>query len=179
LLIVDMLRYFAHREGRCFLDAAPAIVPRIQQLLEQWRALDRPVIFTRHCHEGAHDLGMLGRFFSDYIHKEAPESHIIEALQPARGEPIILKTTYDAFWQTELATTLERVGVAQLVITGVLTHMCCETTARAAFCRGYEVYLPVDAMASSQESLHLGSLISMADCVGVMMSVEEVLSCCG
>ena len=165
LLIIDMLRYFAHEQGRCFLEATPAIVPRIQLLLERWRELRRPVIFTRHCHEGPDDLGMLGLFFSDYIHKSQPESRIIDALKPQKGEPVVIKTTYDAFWQTDLAPILKRAGVAQLVITGVLTHMCCETTARSAFCRGFEVYLPVDALASSRESLHLGSLISLADCV--------------
>jgi nicotinamidase-related amidase len=179
LLIIDMLHYFAHDEGRCFLSAAPAVVPRIRSLLERWRAMGRPAVFTRHCHEGEGDLGMLGRFFSDYIHKRSPESDIIDALAPKKGEPVVTKTTYDAFWQTGLASILERAGVDQLVITGVLTHMCCETTARAAFCRGYEVYLPVDAMASSRESLHLGALESMADCVGQVMSVEEVLARCG
>jgi bifunctional isochorismate lyase / aryl carrier protein len=178
LLVIDMLEYFAGPSGRCFLSASPAIVPRIRALVSVFRELGRPVIYTRHGHEGTGDLGMLGRFFSDYIKQGEPDSAIIEALRPLDGETVIPKTTYDAFIGTELDRLLDEAGAAQVVVTGVLTHMCCETTARAAFCRGYEVYLPVDCVASSSEALHVASLRTMADAVAVLMSSYEVLQRC-
>ncbi|MCP4677890.1 MAG: cysteine hydrolase [Deltaproteobacteria bacterium] len=178
LLVIDMLRYFADPSGRCHLPAATAIIGRIQSLIAAWRALGRPVIFTRHCHEGQHDLGMLGRFFSDYIRAGEPDAEIVPALAPSPGELVFKKTTYDAFLGTDLEATLRKKDIEQVVITGVLTHMCCETTARAAFCRGFEVYVPVDAVASSTEERHLGSLLAMADSVAVMHSTQEVLERC-
>ncbi|MCP4606693.1 MAG: cysteine hydrolase [Proteobacteria bacterium] len=178
LLVVDMLRYFADPMGRCHLPAATAIVPRIQALIKVWRDLGRPVVFTQHCHQGDHDLGMLGRFFSDYIRAGEPEAEIIPALAPVPKEHVIRKTTYDAFLDTRLENILRENCIEQVLITGVLTHMCCETTARSAFCRGFEVYIPVDAVASSSEERHLGSLLSLADAVAVMMSTEEVLERC-
>lgn len=178
LLVIDMLRYFADPAGRCYLPAARAIVPRLEALLSAWRTAQRPVVFTRHGHHGEHDLGMLGRFFSDYIRAGEPESEIIDRLCPGPGERIIEKTTYDAFLGTGLQSLLEELQVEQVVITGVLTHMCCETTARAAFCRGFEVYVPVDGVASSTEALHVGSLLSMADAAIVAMSTSEVIERC-
>ena len=178
LLVIDMLEYFANPSGRCFLSASPAIVPRIRALVSAFRAMGRPVIYTRHGHEGPGDLGMLGRFFGDYIKKGEPESAIIPALRPRGGEPVIPKTTYDAFIGTDLGRVLDEAGAEQVVVTGVLTHMCCETTARSAFCRGYEVYLPVDCVASSCEALHVASLRTMADAVAVLMSSFEVLQRC-
>ncbi len=178
LLVIDMVRYFVDPSGRCHLPAGTAIIDRIQSLVAAWRALARPVIFTRHCHEGEHDLGMLGRFFSDYIRAGEPDSEIVPALAPLQGERVFKKTTYDAFLGTDLEATLRKEGAEQVVVTGVLTHMCCETTARAAFCRGFEVYVPVDAMASSTEERHLGSLLAMADSVAVMHSTREVLERC-
>jgi len=178
LLVIDMLRYFADPSGRCHLPAGTAIIGRIQSLVAAWRALKRPVIFTRHCHEGEHDLGMLGRFFSDYIHAGEPDAEIVPALAPLQRECVFKKTTYDAFLGTDLEATLIREGAKQVVVTGVLTHMCCETTARSAFCRGFEVYVPVDAVASSTEERHLGSLLAMADSVAVMHSTQEVLERC-
>ncbi|MFC1540391.1 cysteine hydrolase, partial [Gemmatimonadota bacterium] len=86
------------------------------------------------------------------------------------------KNTYDAFLDTPLQLVLEEKGIEQVLVTGVLTHMCCETTARSAFCRGFEVYVAVDAMASKSEEHHLGSLHSMADSVAVMMSTREILA---
>jgi len=60
----------------------------------------------------------------------------------------------------------------------VLTHMCVETTARSAFCRGFEAYVPVDAVASTNEDRHLSSLLNMADSVAVMLDTKEVLEAC-
>jgi nicotinamidase-related amidase len=170
-----MLRYFADPAGRCYLPAASAVVPRIAALLRAFREAGGLVVFTRHGHRGAGDLGMLGKFFSDYIREGEPDAAIVPALKPAPGEPVVRKTTYDAFLGTPLEETLLEYEIEQVVVTGVLTHMCCETTARAAFCRGFEVYVPVDAVASSSEERHLGSLLSMADAVAVVTSTAEVL----
>ena len=77
-----------------------------------------------------------------------------------------------------LATFNDKKGIEQVVVTGVLTHMCCETTARSAFCRGFEVYVGADATASSSEERHLQSLLAMADSVAVILGSEEILERC-
>lgn len=176
LLVIDMLQYFAHPSGRCYLPASTPIIANIAALVGAWRNAGGALAYTRHCHRGEHDLGMLGRFFSDYIRCGEPDAEIVPELEPRPGEPIFRKTTYDAFMDTPLQSFLEEREVQQVMITGVLTHMCCETTARSAFCRGFEVYVPVDAVASSTEELHYHSLLSMADSVAVMMSTREVLA---
>lgn len=178
LLIIDMLRYFADPAGRCYLPSTADIIPNIRNLLDIWRASGGTVIYTRHSHEGYHDLGMLGKFFSDHIKAGEPDSEVIHQLAPLADEIILRKNSYDAFLGTALESILNEKGLDQLVITGVLTHMCCETTARCAFCRGFEVYLPVDAVASSTEELHLSSLRSMADSVAVIMTTTEVMELC-
>jgi nicotinamidase-related amidase len=178
LLVVDMLRYFADPAGRSFLPAAAPTVSRIAALVDAWRAQGSTVVFTRHCHQGDGDLGMLGKFFSDYIRCGERDSEIIEPLCPEPGETVIQKRTYDAFWDTELDPILRDRGCSQVLITGVLTHMCCDTTARSAFCRGYEVYLPVDGVASSQEELHIGALRGLASSVAILTHTDEVLQRC-
>ena len=179
LLVIDMLVYFVHPSGRCHLPAGEAIVPNVRALLECWRRRRGTVVFTRHGHLGPQDLGMLGRFFSDYIRADEPEAAIVDALAPRPGEDVFRKTTYDAFLGTGLEEVLRGAGVTQVLVTGVLTHMCVETTARSAFCRGFEVYVPVDAVASSDEEHHLASLLNMADAVAIVTSVEEVRARCG
>jgi nicotinamidase-related amidase len=178
LLVIDMNNYFADPGGRCFLPAAGTITPRIGQLLDAWREAGGQVVFTRHGHEHPGDLGMLGRFFPDHIDARREEAEIIGSLAPRDDEPVLGKTTYDAFLGTPLEPILRDRGIEQVLVTGVLTHMCCETTARSAFCRGFEVYVPVDATASSSLELHLCSLRSMADAVAVPVGVDEVLSRC-
>jgi isochorismate hydrolase len=178
LLVIDMNRYFAHPKGRCFLPAAEAITERIGRLLGAWRERKGTVIYTRHGHEGPHDLGMLGKFWSDHIRADEPDAEILDRLAPAAGEEVIRKATYDAFIGTELEQQLGDRGIDQVLVTGVLTHMCCETTARSAFCRGFEVYVVADATASSSEDRHLSSLMAMADSVAVVVSASEVLERC-
>lgn len=173
---MDMNVYFATPAGRSYLPMTEQIIPNLNLLIDYWRTVGAAVIFTRHGHEGEHDLGMLGRFFSDYIRVDEPESEIIPELSPHDHETVIQKKTYDAFLGTLLNSILEEKEIDQVLVTGVLTHMCCETTARSAFCRGFEVYVAVDAMASSSEERHLGSLLSMADSVAVMMSTAEILT---
>jgi bifunctional isochorismate lyase/aryl carrier protein len=179
LLVVDMLCYFASPEGRCYLPAAAAMTPRLAALIEAWHRRGGGVFFTRHCHEGPHDLGMLGRFFSDHIRCGEPDSEIIPELPRRPDDPVVRKTTYDAFLWTELEGLLRQRALEQVLVTGVLTHLCCETTARAAFCRGFEVYVAVDATASSEERLHFGSLLGLADGVAVILSTREILDRCG
>jgi nicotinamidase-related amidase len=178
LLVVDMLRYFAHPQGRTYLPASAPIIPRIAAIIAAFRKNGGMVIYTQHCHQGEHDLGMLGKFFSDYIRAGEQDAEIVPELAPEPGELVLPKTTYDGFLGTGLQSVLEDNGIRQVVITGVLTHMCCETTARSAFCRGFEVYMPVDATASNSEQHHLGALMGLADAVAIVLSTEEVLWHC-
>ncbi len=174
LLVVDMLRYFAHPRGRFYLPSTGAIVPRIGKLLELWRNSGRTVVFTRHCHSGPDDLGMLGKFFGDYIRCDGEDSRIIRELRPLSTERVFRKNTYDAFQGTGLDEFLEGEGIEQVLVTGVLTHLCCETTARSAFVRGYEVYVPADGLTTTSEALHVGSLTGLATGFAVVTSTEAV-----
>lgn len=66
-----------------------------------------------------------------------------EILRP--GYPLIQKTASDSFYQTDLAERLETLGVDTLILTGMKTERCVDTTARAAVSRGYEVIVIADA----------------------------------
>ena len=178
LVVVDMNRYFAHPRGRCYLPAAGAIAPRVRALADAYRDRGGCVVFTRHGHEGDHDLGTLGRFFGDRISAREDDAELLDELGVRDDEPVIAKTTYDAFLRTPLEPILRDRGIEQVLVAGVLTHMCCETTARAAFCRGFEVYLPVDALATTTEALHTGALRGMADALAVATTSREVIERC-
>lgn len=178
LIVVDMLNYFVSPGGRAFLPAAAVAARRIAVLIEAWRSFGGHIIYTRHCHTGADDLGMLGKFFNDYIRCGESEAEIVSDLAPQPNDVVIRKTTYDAFLNTVLEEELRRRQLTQILITGVMTHLCCETTARSAFCRGFEVYVAADATASSTEQFHIGALLGLADGVAVIMSTEEILEAC-
>jgi isochorismate hydrolase len=176
LIVIDMMRYFADPAGAAWLPASEAVKPSIIKLIDCWRGFGGSVVFTRHCHESDDDGGMLGRFWSSVIRCDDPDSALV--LEPLPDEKVLRKTTYDSFYGTGLEQHLRSRSISQVLITGVMTHLCCETTARSAFVRGFEVYAAVDAMATSSEELHAGSIRSMADGVGVMLDTDSVLKVC-
>jgi isochorismate hydrolase len=87
---------------------------------------------------------------------------------------LLTKYHYSAFRQTPLDDFLRQRSVSQLIIAGLLTHLCCDTTAREAFMLGYEVFFAADATASYTENLHVGALRSLAHGFAVCMTAEEI-----
>jgi nicotinamidase-related amidase len=178
LLIMDMNNYFASPSGRCYLPASEAVIHNIRLLLNHWRSFGGTVVFTRHGHAGsdADEGALFKKFFTDYIKKEEPDANLIAELEPFQSEKIVDKSTYDAFLNSDLGEYLAHKNIFQVLIAGVLTHMCVETTARSAFCRGFEVYIPIDATAADREFWHVNSLKSMARSVAIPLTVKEVCS---
>jgi ureidoacrylate peracid hydrolase len=78
--------------------------------------------------------------------------------QPAPGEPIVTKTLYSAFARTDLAQTLHAQGVDTLVLAGLTTECCIQSSAWDGFERGFHVFLAADACAAYDDSLHRGAL---------------------
>jgi isochorismate hydrolase len=117
----------------------------------------------------------MGRWWADRIRDEDPMSRIVSSLKPKDSEIVLRKTKYNAFSGTDLEARLRRQGVKQLLITGVMTHLCCETTARDAFTRDFDVFVVIDGMTSSSEDLHVSSLKTLVDGFAIPVTTDEVL----
>jgi len=89
---------------------------------------------------------------------------------------IIRKSQYDAFYGTKLERILRDKGISQVIICGVITHLCCEATARSAFVRGFKVSLTIDGTATYNEQFHRATLWSAAHGFAVPMLTNEIIS---
>ncbi len=78
----------------------------------------------------------------------APIGQISDPVKPLPGEPVIVKTKPSSFWQTDLDEQLRTLGVENLVLCGFMTHVCVNSTARAAFNLGYRATVVGDATAT-------------------------------
>ncbi len=172
LLVLDMQDYFLREGSHAFVPSARAILPGIQSLIVSFCAANRPVIFTRHVNTDA-DAGMMSRWWRDLIRADAPDSAIAASLDTSKGI-VIQKSQYDAFHKTDLESILKGRGVEQVVVTGVMTHLCCETTARSAFTRGFGVFFCVDGTATYSETVHRASLLNLAHGFAVPVLCEEI-----
>jgi nicotinamidase-related amidase len=172
LLVLDMQNYFLRDDSHAFIPSAPAILPNLQNLVEKFYAWDRPVILTHHVNTDA-DAGMMSRWWRDIIRPDSLAGEIHSSLDTAKGV-VIPKTQYDAFYNTPLEETLRGRGVEQVVITGVMTHLCCETTARSAFAHGFHVFFCVDGTATYTEEFHRASVLNLSHGFALPVLCEEI-----
>ena len=115
-------------------DQGSDVVAVIHRLIERARGSGTPVIYLQHCDE-AYPPMMKG----------TAGWHIHAGVAPKPGEMVIEKTASDGFYQTGLQAELERLAVERLIVCGLQTEFCVDTTCRAAFSRGFEVVLAADA----------------------------------
>lgn len=173
LMILDMQRYFLEPSSHAYIPSAQAILPRILKLRDAYSARKLPIIFTRHVNS-PEDAKLMARWWKDMISSEDPKSEIIPELLTMPDATIIEKSQYDAFYKTHLEGLLRAKGIRQLVICGVMTHLCCETTARSAFVRGFEVFFTIDGTATYNKGFHLATLLNLAHGVAIPVLTEEL-----
>lgn len=172
LLVLDMQDYFLDSGSHAFVPGGRHIISRIVELVGAFIGRELPVIFTRHVNRPGLS-GMMGRWWSETIEEDDPLSRITAGLVPD-GALVVEKEQYDAFFETPLMDILSARGVERLVMTGLMTHLCVETTARSAFVRGFEVFVPADAVATYNRELQAGSLRALAHGFAVPVLSGEI-----
>jgi nicotinamidase-related amidase len=86
------------------------------------------------------------------------------------------KTRYDAFLYTTLDEKLKALGVGRVFVVGCMTNLCCETTARSAFNRDYDVYFVNDANATSSAKMHAASVLNLEFGFAKIVTVKEAMA---
>jgi isochorismate hydrolase len=172
LLILDMQDYFLDPGSHAFVPAGQAIIPRLNRVIREFRNAGRPVLATRHLND-TENAGRMATWWSDLITAEHPRSEIHTDLDIGEEE-ILIKTQYDAFYGSELEHRLSQQEISQLVIGGVMTHLCCETTARSAFVRGWEVFFLIDGTATYEQEFHRASLRNLSHGIAVLTTTDSL-----
>jgi ureidoacrylate peracid hydrolase len=166
LIVVDMQNGFCHPEGSfprigLGLEGADAAVRNAAIAVKQARAAGVPIIFTRHLYRlGRADEGPA-------LIRNSPALTLVNGLAAGSWDADVVndldcepddlrvdKVRFDAFQWTSLEPLLRGLAVSRLVICGVVTNLCVETTVRSAFMRDYPVTLIEDACAAKTRRLH-------------------------
>jgi nicotinamidase-related amidase len=162
LLVVDLQRAFTDPRFESFLPAVEAILPRVNRLVAAFHAAGRPVLFTRHAHPREESGSAMERWWKELLREGTEEAELDPRLDRRPGDPVVTKRRYDAFFDTPLEKLLRRRGAKGIVLAGVMTNLCCETTARSAFVRDFDVFFVADGTAAVNEAFHRGSLANLA-----------------
>jgi nicotinamidase-related amidase len=183
-VVVDMQNDFCHAGGDYAIrgiDIAPAraTIPAARRVLDAARRAGAMVIWLRAMAlpEQLSDGRATRRFISrhhdrPYILPKSWGQQIVDELSPRDGEPVIDKFRSDAFVGTPLHLLLDANDIGTIVLSGVVTQGCVESTARGARHHGYRVVCVEDGMASSMPSLHAAALVLMKERYAVMTSEE-------
>lgn len=191
LLVIDMQNDFVRRDAPLEVPDAHATIAPIQRLIDTFRARRRPIVFTRFlareepnllwhwspqcwpdvrsCWKGHQ------RTYSD-IAGVRDCSAVIDELAPEAGEIVVEKYGYGAFHDTDLHQRMQALGVGSLLVTGTVTQICVEETAREAFHHGYPTTIVADAVSSYAPDLHAATLKNFAMKFGWVADTETALS---
>ena len=173
LLVLDMQDFFLNSNSHAFIPSGGAIIPGINRLVTSFRQYDWPIIFTQHTNTTS-DASAMENWWGNLITADNPLSRITPLIT-SDSDKIITKTQYDAFFNTELETLLHSLKSRNLIVCGVMTHLCCETTARSAFVRGINVIFPIDGTATYNEQFHLGTLRNLAHGFAVIPTINQII----
>lgn len=173
LIVVDMQRHFCDEDSSFFVPNSDALAERLKKLIDVFSENNRPIIFTRHIDSGDEGNLML-RWWSEQIREDDPMSQIVDILDAKRGT-VVVKHQYDGFLNTELESLLRNKGVRQVVVCGVLTNLCCETTARSAFMRGFEVYFLEDGTATFSKDMHEATLLNLGYGFATLTTINAII----
>ena len=173
LLVLDMQSYFLQEPSHAFIPSAIAILPKVNVLIEAFTAKELPVFFSRHLNT-LEDAGSMSTWWREILTPDHPMSEIDPRIEIKNGI-LFRKTRYDAFFDSPLAKMLHEKNVRQVVICGVMTHLCCETTARSAFMRGFDVFFTIDGTATYNEAFHNASLMNLAHGFAIPILVQDIL----
>jgi ureidoacrylate peracid hydrolase len=191
LIIVDMQNDFIHDNGFVrkssqgigvpadSLDLLKKPIPFIQRLAKSFRTNGRDVIYIYTAWEKDYSdvalplkkMGAKAKEMGALV-KGSWGAQIID---PHPNDHRVMKKAYGAFFQTPLDRTLRNLGINTLVMTGVATNFCVETTAREAVAYGYDIIMVRDGTATFDPEGHQATLKVITTGFGEVMSTDEVL----
>jgi ureidoacrylate peracid hydrolase len=166
LVVIDVQNDFCHVDGvlgkrGIDLTAIHTMARRLDRFIAALRALPLSILYTKTLHDAWTDSpAWKQRQESDTVSLCRTGSWGAEfyAVAPQPDERIVVKHRYSAFTGTDLDMILRARGIETLLLTGVATNVCVETTARDGFGLGYQLVMVADCLAGTSDDEHLASL---------------------
>jgi nicotinamidase-related amidase len=176
LILVDIQNdYFPGGKG--VLEGSPEASQQARRLLEHFRRGGLPPVFIQHVANRPGAVTFLPGTDGVNIH---------DNIRPLPGEAIFQKHFPNSFRETPLLDHLQGLGIERLVICGMMTHMCVDSTVRAAYDYGFECLLASDACTTRAlsyagktvpaESVHLAFLAALNGRFSRVLTVEEIIA---
>jgi ureidoacrylate peracid hydrolase len=184
VIVVDVQNDFCSPDGALGkagqpTQAAMDMIPNLQRLLTAARAAKAPVIFIQTIHEDATDseawVGRMAGKSASICRKNTWGAEFTE-VAPVPGEPVVIKHRYSAFINTRLDSILRTFKVENLIMTGVSTNVCVESTARQGYMLDYHIVFLSDCTAAYSQEEHDMALYNMKAHFGLVAKADDVIA---
>lgn len=168
LLVIDLQNYFK--------QIVQPVLKNILKVIQFCRKKNISIIFTQHGHtDPSSDGGSLEKWWGELIMAGTEDWKFLPEIVVEERDIVLPKKRYSAFFETDLDETLRARGIKDVIISGVMTNLCCETTARDAFMRDYRVFMLIDGTATRKSDLHLASLKNLGFGFAYLLTCKELI----
>jgi ureidoacrylate peracid hydrolase len=185
LIVVDVQNDFVSPEGSAGkrgddVGAAIAMIPNLTRLIDQARRVGLTVVYIRTTHSDWTDT-------ASWIYRTSQKSGLstcregtwgaefYDGIAPLPSERVVIKHRYSAFINTDLNTVLKARGIQSILVCGVATNVCVETTARDGYMYDYYVTMIDDCSAAYDAKLHMGTLENIRRHFGLVASSHQII----
>ncbi|MBM7046561.1 cysteine hydrolase family protein [Rhizobium lusitanum] len=170
----------------CFVQDSPvaapggaAIIPRINKLADAVRRTGGLVIHTAHVvRPDGSTTGVMGEFNAaikaGLLYKGRPSAELHPDLAIAETDLVVDKPRYGAFYGTDVELILRNRGIESVIVTGITTNVCCETTAREANMRDFQVFFISDGTATFDLPDVSAEQVQKAVCATLAMAFAQI-----
>ncbi len=168
LLVIDLQNFFRR--------IARPVLQNIQKVIQFCRQRNVPVIFTQHGHtDPTSDVGVLGEWWGQVILRGTEDWKFLPEIKIEPQDRVLPKKRYSAFYETDLEKLLRSIEIRDLIISGVMTNLCCETTARDAFMRDYRIFFLIDGTATGRDDHQLATLKNLGFGFAYLITCDELI----
>jgi ureidoacrylate peracid hydrolase len=165
----DMEYYFSRLETET--------IPNVQRILAACRAAEIPAIHVRvmNLKGDSSDTSWRYKMMGIFVPPDSKDAEFIEEVAPLPGEVVLSKTTSNTFLSTNVDFLLRNMGVDTIIMTGVVTNNCVESTTRGAGDMGYRVLLVDDACAAWTQEGHDNCLKHLHRNFAIVKKTDQIL----
>ncbi len=183
LVVIDMQNAFCSKQGDRYLSPTQQIIPNINSLVDTCRTKDIPIIWVRHnitLKKNKHDAGLWLKIHPDMAPSTLanlnPQTEIYSGMHLDKNDHQVTKNRYSAFINnsSNLSKILSSLKRDQLIVTGIATNACVESTVRDGMQLDYELFVVSDATASFDHLFHKASLMAMKLLFAEVITTGEI-----
>jgi len=147
LIVIDMIK----GNEPFFKETHRRIIPNIKRTIEKCRRMGIPVVFAN---DSYMESDWIFNFMAKHAVRGTEEVEVIDDLKPEKGDIVVEKRRFSAFFKTDLDITLREMRVDTVLLAGINTHVCVLATAFDAVSHDFNVILLDDCCASYKEEIH-------------------------